>query len=114
MKRIEMIKDKNYFNFIIRKGSFIKDKYFVIYSVDNKEKNHFTHFGIAVKNSIGNAVCRNRLKRQTRAVLDNNKKLFQKDKDYIIMIREGSLDKSFDILNDSIIDLLKGKNYEKK
>jgi ribonuclease P protein component len=108
MKRAEMIKEKKYFNYIIRNGKFIKDKNFVIYYVKNTEENHFTHFGIALKNSIGNAVTRNLLKRQTRSIIDNNRKLFQKDKDYIIMIREGCLKIPFNKMEQSIVDLMKG------
>lgn len=106
MKRYEMIKDKDDFNYIIRKGKFIKDKLFVIYYRDNEKENHFTKFGIAIKKSIGSAVTRNRLKRQTRCIVDRNKKMFQKNRDYIIMIREGCLNSSFSEMNESLESLL--------
>ena len=35
MKRFEMIKNKNEFNNIIRHGKYTKNKYFVIYYIDN-------------------------------------------------------------------------------
>jgi len=107
MKRTEMIKKQDYFNFIIKNGKFVKDKNFVIYSVDN-ENSSCTHFGIAIKNSIGNAVVRNKLKRQTRAIIDNNRKLFQFSKDYIIMIRNECLYSSFEDMNNSLVQLMKG------
>ena len=108
MKRIEMIKDKNYFNYIIRNGRFVKDDNYTIYFYKNNESNHFTHYGIAIKNSIGNAVLRNRLKRQTRSIIDIHKKLFKKDFDYIIMIRKGCLGVDFHSMSESIENLLKG------
>ena len=107
MKRFEMVKDKDLFNTIIKKGKFVKDENFVIYSLDNNS--NFSHFGIAIKRSIGTSVVRNRLKRQTRAVVDNNKKLFKLSQDYIIMIREGSLRSSFQEMEESVKILMKGK-----
>lgn len=107
MKRCEMIKDKKRFNYIIKHGHYNKDKRFVIYdfpSIDQK----FSQFGIAISNSVGHAVVRNRLKRQTRAIIDENKNLFKNGKDYIIMIRNGCLGERFEDMNSSIQNLLKG------
>ena len=107
MKRCEMVKDKDLFNKIIKTGKYNKDSNFVIYHLDNRE-NKYAHFGIAIKNSLGDAVLRNRLKRQTRVLIDNNKKLFKNDRDYIIMIRKGCLESSFDEMNYSLINIMKG------
>ena len=107
MKRYEMIKDKKRFNHIIRNGHYNKDKYYVIYYVSN-EKEDFPHFGIAIKNSIGHAFERNRLKRQTRSIIDANKNLFKKNQDYIIMIRNGCVAGKFADMNVSLVNLLKG------
>lgn len=107
MKRYEMIKDKNYFNLIIKTGKYIKDENYVIYSLENK--NNYPMFGIAIKKSIGTAVIRNRLKRQVRTIVDNNKKLFKNSYDYIIMIRKGCLSSDYQRMNNSIVQLMKGK-----
>jgi len=107
MKRYEMIKDKNYFSNIIKYGKFNKDKNYVIYYKDN-DNARFSHFGIAIKNSIGKAVIRNKLKRQTRSIVDNYKLLFKNNKDYIIMIREGCLYTDFDNMSKSVEKLLRG------
>lgn len=112
MKKYEIIKNNKYFNHIIRNGNFIKDKNFVIYYVKND--GHNPHFGIAIKKKIGNAVLRNRLKRQTRAIIDKNRKLFKFGQDYIIMIREGCILSNFNVMNVSLIHLMKGKNYEEE
>ncbi len=106
MKRFEMIKNKNEFNNIIRHGKYTKNKYFVIYYIDNIDNN--TKFGIAIKKSIGLAVIRNRLKRQTRAIIDNNRILFKNSHNYIIMIREGCLLSSFKDMNEALVNLMKG------
>lgn len=106
MKRYEMIKDKKYFNTLIKQGKYSKDKNFVIYYINNESNT--SKFGIAIKKSIGSAVIRNRLKRQTRAIIDSNRKLFKKSYDYIIMIRDGCSNSSYQDMNESIINIMKG------
>lgn len=113
MKRYEMIKDKNYFSYIIKNGKYNKDKNYVVYYFKNAN-NKYSHFGIAIKNKIGKAVVRNRLKRQTRSIIENNKKLFQKSYDYIIMIREGLKDTSYEAMNMSMEMILKGIELNEK
>jgi len=112
MKRKEMIKDKITFNTIIRKGKFIKDDNFVIYYLPSNDSN--TKFGIAIKRTIGKAVVRNKLKRQTRFIIDKNKKKFKNGYNYIIMIREKSLDNGFNSMDKSFNTLIERINYEKK
>ncbi len=108
MKRFEMIKDKTLFNDIIRHGRYIKDNNYVIYTSKSQSEN--IKFGIAIKKNIGSAVTRNRLKRQTRAIIDKNRNIFKNSYNYIIMIRDGCLTSSFGQMNESIINLMKGKN----
>ena len=105
MKKIEMIKDQKLFNNIIRKGKFKKNNFFVIYSEINNLDN--IKFGIAVSRKYGHAVDRNRIKRQTRAIIDNNRNLFQKNFNYIIMVRKSCLDAEYSILEKALTDLLK-------
>ena len=106
MKRNEMIKDRKVFNYIINKGKFIKNKYYVIYYINNETDK--TKFGIAISNKYGKAYKRNAIKRKTRAIIDNNRNLFQKNLDYIIMIRKGCENIKSSDLNDSFVALLKG------
>lgn len=105
MKRNETIKDKKVFNTIIRKGQFVKDENFVIYYKKNTiyTKNKF---GIAIKTSIGKANVRNKLKRQTRQIIDLNKKKFKNYYNYIIMIRGKSLENGYTKMKKSMEMLL--------
>lgn len=105
MKRIETIKNKELFNNIIRKGNFKKNNFFVIYKNPNEDVN--VKFGIAISKKFGHAVDRNRIKRQTRSIIDNNRNLFQKGFNYIIMVRKDCKNKSFNALENSLKDLLK-------
>lgn len=96
MKRTETIKNKKLFNNIIRKSKFKKNEYFVIYSIEsNEEKNNY---GIAISKTVGNAVTRNRLKRQIRTIIDSNRNLFKNQCNYIIMIRKSCVDQKYQVL----------------
>jgi len=65
-----------------------------------------SRFGIAVGKKVGNAVIRNRLKRVYRNLIDDNKLRFPKAYDYIIIVRNESLNASFEDLNKSIQNFL--------
>ena len=105
MKKREIIKSKKEFSNLIQNSKFIKTKEFVIYYKDNNINKK--RFGIAISNKVGNAVTRNKLKRQTREIIDKLKTLFQNNKDYIIMIRKGCLESSFDSKLKSLENKLK-------
>jgi ribonuclease P protein component len=104
MKRIETIKDSKSFNDIIKTGKFIKNNYFVIYYKESKLENN--KYGIAISNKVGKAFIRNRLKRQTRAIIDENRNLFKKTYNYIIMIRKTCKEAEFKDMNNAFKSLL--------
>ena len=93
MKKQEMIKKHSEFSDIIKNSRYIKNNDFIIYYRDNNYNQK--RFGIAISKKIGKAVTRNKLKRQTREIIDKLKTLFKNNKDYIIMIRKGCLETSF-------------------
>lgn len=105
MKKYEIVKEHTEFDDIIAKGRYKKNKHFVIY---NKESNFsYPRFGIAVGKKIGNAVTRNKFKRQIRMIINNNKNLFKNNQDYIIIVKKSSLDLTYTELNDNLVELLK-------
>lgn len=77
------MKKNTEFNDIINKGAYLKNKYYYIYYKDNSFS--FPRFGLAVSKKCGNAVVRNKIKRQLRTIVDANKKMFLNN-DYIIMV----------------------------
>lgn len=107
MKKNEIIKSKEEFSNLIKNSKFIKTNEFVIYYNENNLAKK--RFGIAISNKIGNAVTRNKLKRQTREIVDNLKSLFKNNTDYIIMIRKGCLSTPFKIRLDNLEKKLKEK-----
>ena len=104
MKRYEMIKSKKDFTFIINNQKFRKSDFFVIYK--QKANINYPQFGIAISKSFGKAVVRNKIKRQTRNIIDNNKYLFKNGYKYIIMIRKAANDVSYQELSENLVSLV--------
>ena len=112
MKKTETIKSKKEFTNLIKNSKFIKtSEYVIYYNENNLDKKRF---GIAISNKIGNAVTRNKLKRQTREIIDKLKTLFKNNTDYIIMIRKGCLETSFNSRLENLERKLKEKLWKRK
>jgi len=108
MKKEEVVKKNNEFDNIIKNGNCKKNSEFVIYYTDNYKEN--SRFGISVSKKIGNAVTRNYYKRVIRNICHNNKNLYSKSKDYIIIMRKGLTLLTFNEANESFVDLIKKIN----
>ena len=104
MKKREIVKDNKKFNNIIANGSVVKNKYFVLYY--NKVSEYELKFGIAVGKKVGNAVIRNKYKRKIRSIVDNNKLIFKKGYNYIIIVKKESLSLDHQALNDNLVQLI--------
>ena len=108
MRRYEMVKSHEEFNEIINKGKKISNKYMVVFFLPKDFEK--PNFGIAVGKKIGNAVVRNKLKRQMRNIVDNFKFSYSNSKDYIIIIRKNCLDVEYKELEKHFINLIKNSN----
>jgi ribonuclease P protein component len=100
MKKREIIKSSNDFNYIINNGKKASNQFFTIFYVDIDSNNKL--FGVTTQKKCGNAVIRNRLKRQTKALIDENKLLFKNNRKYIIIIKKTCLTASY---NDKSLSL---------
>lgn len=102
MKVINRIKDNQQFVFTVRKGNVLKHNPFIIHFINNDV--NVCRIGISVNKKIGNAVTRNRVKRQTRAMCDSLVNYTSHTFDVVIIIKPDFLNNSFDdnkvILND--------------
>ena len=114
MKKKNIVKKSTDFDRIIKYKNGTVNNSFII----NEElsEDNIVKFGITFVKNIGNAVCRNKLKRQVKSIIDNNKNMYENSKNYIIIIRKGALLLSYQELEKELISLfnkLKEKNNEK-
>ena len=91
MKKKEIIKKSNDYTNIIIKNNKLKNKYYSIFY----KKSSNTLFGISIPKKTGNAVIRNKIKRQIKNIIDNNKINIQKNYNYVIIIRRELLELSY-------------------
>ncbi len=84
MKRINRVRKHQEFDAIIHGSHAVKSKHFSIYYSVKQEP--LTRIGISVSKKNGNAVTRNRIKRQVRAMIGSNFEL-NKPYDVIIIVR---------------------------
>lgn len=116
MKKKYVVKEHVDFTNIIQNGRYYRSKYFVIYMKKN-DLDHY-RFGISVGKKVGNAVIRNKVKRQMRMIIDNYKKNYQNDMDYIIIIKSNYVEGSFLEIKNSFEEIIykmnRSNNKEKK
>ena len=85
---------KNYeFSSIIQNRQFVKSSSFVCYF--QKRKLDHARVGISVGKKLGNAVCRTKVKRQLRSIVDDIF-TFGEEYDLIIIVRPAYANKSFE------------------
>lgn len=116
MKKINVVKENKDFAKIINQGKKCwNDTYSIYYSKNNYDK---YRFGISVSKKIGNAVVRNKIKRQIRMIIDKNKKLYSNNKDYIIIVRRNYINLNYFDVEKKYVELIekiehtKENNYE--
>lgn len=104
MKKKEIIKDSKTFEYVIKNGQKLKNQYYnIFYLINSKNVNQF---GLAVGKKIGNAVERNKNKRQIRCIIDQNKSLFKKPYYYIIMVKRDINNLNFNEKEKALISLI--------
>ena len=108
MKKEERVKSSELFNYIINKGNKISNTYFTLFYLDNND--HKKLFGISAPKKLGNAVVRNRIKRQLRSLIFQTKKLFKNDRNYIIIVKKSFIGEKFDLLKEDLIKLIGDAN----
>lgn len=110
MKKINILK-KNYdFDRIIQNNKPFKYKYLIAYM--EKETNDLYKFGISIGKKIGNAVHRNKLKRQIKSILD--KKSYKNNFNCIIIAGRGIKNINYQELEKDLLDFIDKLNIKKE
>lgn len=98
MKKVYRIKKNIEIDAIIRYRKSIGDKYFVLYYRSN-DHNHM-RMAISIGKKYGNAVQRNKIKRQLRMIVSQEKDI--PSFDYIIVVKKEANGLKFDEMKSSI------------
>lgn len=110
MKKINILKKNLDFARIIQNNKAFKYKDYVIYLEFTKQDVY--KFGISVSKKLGNAVLRNKLKRQIKSIIDS--KDYQKSFNCIIILRKGILEKNYQQKEKDLLEALKRLNIIKE
>lgn len=104
MRKLYIVKNQRDFDKIIKECRYRKSSKLVIYY--NKNELPYDRFGISVGKKIGNAVNRNKYKRKLRAIIDNYKKLYVNNQDYIIILRGSAKDSTYQELEKDFLMIM--------
>ena len=104
MKKLEIIKSSRKYTEIINLNKSKKNKYFSIYYRKNNQDNRY---GITIPKKTGTAVVRNKIKRRIKNIIDNNKKIVQSGYDYVIIVKKGVLDLTYQEMERELLKLIK-------
>ncbi len=103
MKKIEIIKSSREYTEIINTNIYIRSKYFNIYYRKTGDENKY---GITIPKKTGTAVIRNKIKRRVKNIIDNNKNIVQKGYDYVIIVKKGIVDLTYQDMEKELLKLL--------
>ncbi|MDO4500320.1 MAG: ribonuclease P protein component [Erysipelotrichaceae bacterium] len=93
MVKENRIRKNEEFSRIISKRKSCANSSFVVY-FDKRAQDH-SRIGISVSKKLGNAVVRNKIKRQVRMMIANFYKFDEETHDFIIIVRNSFLENSF-------------------
>lgn len=104
MKKKYIVKNERDFQRIINDNKYLKSNIFVIYYENNNL--NYDKFGISVGKKLGNAVNRNKYKRKIRSIIDDYRKDYNNNQNYIIILRRGGINKTYKELHEDFFKLM--------
>lgn len=115
MKKINIIKENEEYNRIIKNIKPFKYKEYLIFL--EKKESMIYKFGFSVSKHICKAVYRNKIKRQLKSIID--KKDYKNNFNCIIMVNRSILEKSYQTMENDLfycfnkLNIIKGESNEK-
>jgi len=94
MKKELRMKKGDEIELVMKKGFSKANRTFIVYKLKNPAIDKY-RVAISAPKKLGKAVVRNKVKRQVRAVLQQNDSLFQNGHDYFIIARPDILEIDF-------------------
>ena len=110
MKKKNILKESKDFNRIINNNRPIKYSDFIIY-IERTETNDYK-FGFSVGKKIGNAVVRNKIRRQLKEIV--SKKDYQNNFNCIIIVGRGILKRNFQEMYENLHKIFQSLNSYKE
>ena len=116
MKKINILKHSRDFDRIIKNNKPYIYKDYVIYI--ERDTNDAYKFGISVGKKLGSAVNRNKIKRQIKAIIDQND--YQNNFNCIIIVGKGINERTFEERKNNLlialnnINIIKENTHEEK
>lgn len=111
MKKINIIQKNEDYNRIIKNIKPYKYKDYMIFVEKNNNINNYA-FGFSISKKLCNAVTRNKIKRQLKSIID--KKHYQKSFNCIIMVRKSILEKTYQEMEQVLLEALDNVNIIEK
>lgn len=114
MKKLNIIKKQDEIDNVIKNGKMFKNKFYFVYRLYNKD-NKYYRFCVCVSKKLGNAVIRNKNKRQIKDIIDKSNLVFKKENDYVIILRKEISLASFEEKRKYLLEILcklEGEKYE--
>ena len=110
MKKINILKNSRDFDRIIKGNKPYKYKDYIIYI--ERDTNDLYKFGLSVGKKIGNAVNRNKVKRQLKSIID--KKDYQNNFNCIIIVGRGINERTYEERENNLLIALNNLNIIKE
>lgn len=107
MKKEYRVKKSSEIEDIIKKRKSVGNTHFVVYKSENHDQSHF-RFAVSVPKKFGNAVQRNKIKRQIREIVAKQDIIDQVD--FFIVVKKGASILEFTEIKKSIEWLLNKQN----
>lgn len=86
MKKHYRIKKKSEIDAVFKKRKQVGNSYFSVFKEEQEGMSNFK-FGMSIGRKYGNAVSRNKIKRQVRSIIRQNKNLIKNKYKFIIVIK---------------------------
>ncbi len=108
----ERIRNKKEFLRLYKKGSRYRGKYFNLIYISNDLS--FSRMAVVISKKVGNAVKRNKIKRQMRTLFRRNKDLLESSLDILIVAKKEIIDASWLKLQEEYFSALRsiGQNRQ--